>query len=71
MEYCPAWLVVLLVLSLALVTGCQTMTHVDPVYGLTNPTPDETPAARPHPRASCSTITNIPSSTVNSQPRNI
>ena len=46
MERCPAWLVVLLVLSLALVTGCQTMTHVNPVYGLTNPTPDQAAKAK-------------------------
>ena len=41
MERCPAWMVVLVVLSLALVIGCQTMTRVNPVYGPTNPTPDE------------------------------
>jgi len=46
MEYRPAWLVVLLVLSLALVTGCQTMTRVDPVYGPTNPAPDEAAKAK-------------------------
>jgi L-rhamnose mutarotase len=46
MECRPAWLVVLLVLSLALVTGCQTMTRVNPVYGPTNPTADEAAKAK-------------------------
>ena len=46
MERCPAWTVVLLVLSLTLVIGCQTMTRVNPVYGPTNPTPDEAAKAK-------------------------
>ena len=46
MERCPAWTVVLLVLSLTLVIGCQPMNRVNPVYGPTNPTPDEAAKAK-------------------------
>jgi len=41
MRGCPAWTVVLLAFPLVFVIGCQTMTRVNPVYGPTNPTPDE------------------------------